>query len=245
MKNNAKKIILVIAVMCLICIVGYKIYDNTNHKTPDISAADKSLIQAEQEAVSKNTDDTPCPINVDFTKLNQINEDVVAWIYCEGTPISLPVVQGVDNSEYSHKTFGGSLNNSGAIYLDFQNSDDFSDFKSIIYDSSTDGNALFGSILNYKNQEYYDEHPSLWLVTPYNSYELEIISGYTSSSDSDDFSLISDESDLKSYINSTVEKSSFKSNVNLEAIKNTIVLSVCSGSKSNPASRFLLVTGIK
>lgn len=245
MKNNTKKIILVIAVICLICIAGYKIYDNTNRKTLDISVTDKSLIQAEQEAVSKNTDDTPCPISVDFTKLNQMNEDVVAWIYCGETPISFPVVQGVDNSEYSHKTFGGSLNNSGAIYLDFQNSDDFSDLKSIIYDSSADSNAPFGSILNYKNQEYYDEHPSIWLVTPDKTYKLEIISGYTSSSDSDDFRLVSDESDLKNYINSTVEKSSFKSNVDLDAMKNTIVLSVCSGSKNNPDARFLLVTGIK
>ncbi len=38
--------------------------------------------------------ETDCPISVDFAALQQENPDVVGWIYCPGTVIQYPVVQG-------------------------------------------------------------------------------------------------------------------------------------------------------
>ena len=37
---------------------------------------------------------------VDFAALSEINPDIVAWIYIEGTEINYPVVQGSDNQYY-------------------------------------------------------------------------------------------------------------------------------------------------
>ena len=37
---------------------------------------------------------------VDFAVLSEINPDIVAWIYIEGTEINYPVVQGADNQYY-------------------------------------------------------------------------------------------------------------------------------------------------
>lgn len=77
-------------------------------------------------------DDTIWP-EVDFAALREINPDIVAWIYIEGTKINYPVVQGEDNSYYLKHLFSGEWNGSGCIFLDFRNDVSFADRHSIIY----------------------------------------------------------------------------------------------------------------
>ena len=70
---------------------------------------------------------------VDFAVLREINPDIVAWIYIEGTKINYPIVQGRDNSYYLKHLFSGEWNGSGCIFLDFRNDASFADRHSIIY----------------------------------------------------------------------------------------------------------------
>ena len=55
---------------------------------------------------------------VDFAALAEINPDIVAWIYIEGTEINYPVVQGKDNEHYLHYTFDRNANKAGSIFLE-------------------------------------------------------------------------------------------------------------------------------
>ncbi|WP_049948097.1 class B sortase [Enterocloster clostridioformis] len=49
---------------------------------------------------------------VDFAVLTEINPDIVAWIYIEGTEINYPVVQGTNNQYYLKHLFNGKWNSS-------------------------------------------------------------------------------------------------------------------------------------
>ena len=70
---------------------------------------------------------------VDFEALNQMNGDIVGWIFLEGSEINYPITQSEDNSYYLKHLFDKSSNGSGSIFLDCRNASDFTDRHSIIY----------------------------------------------------------------------------------------------------------------
>lgn len=93
---------------------------------------DDSNGQENENQSGESESDVSWP-TVDFAALTEINPDIVAWIYIEGTEINYPVVQGIDNQYYLKHLFNGKWNSSGCIFLDSRNTPDFSDRRSIIY----------------------------------------------------------------------------------------------------------------
>ena len=120
-------------------------------------------------------DDTIWP-EVDFAALREINPDIVAWIYIEGTKINYPIVQGEDNSYYLKHLFSGEWNGSGCIFLDFRNDASFADRHSIIYGHHMKNGTMFTDLDKYKKQEFFDEHPVALLLTPDKNYKVKWIS---------------------------------------------------------------------
>lgn len=46
-----------------------------------------------------------------------------------------------------------------------------------------------GTLHKYKDQEYYDKHPVMYLLTPDITYKMDLIAGYITPSDSELYSL--------------------------------------------------------
>ncbi len=122
------------------------------------------------------------PITVDFDALLGECPDVVGWIYCPDTPIHYPIVQAGDNNYYLRRLLDGSYNISGSIFMDYRCASDFSDWNSIVYGHNMNNDAMFGTLQNYREQEYYDAHPVLYLLTPTQDYKIVVVGGYTVSS---------------------------------------------------------------
>ena len=241
-----KKCIIAIVIICAVILAGYGIYHHFNNVPQESeynkALSDENIEWLRDEVISKG--DGNCPITVDFDILSEINDDITAWIYCENTPISYPVLQGIDNGEYIYNRYDKTISTSGSIYLDYKNSADYSDLKSIIYAQNIDG-SMFGSLPEYKAQEYYEEHPVIWLVTPDNSYQLEVIAGFETIAESDDYSLISDEQELKNYINEITEKSDFKTDTDISSFKKIITLSTPMNDSENEQKCYIVAAGIK
>ncbi len=140
-----------------------------------------TILAAEADLTEEQMPTETAPITVDFDTLLADCPDVVGWIYCADTPINYPIVQAQDNSYYLRRLLDGTWNIAGTIFIDYRNASDFSDWNSIVYGHNMKNGSMFGSLLNYKQSEYYEEHPVLYLLTPEQDYTIQLISGYTTS----------------------------------------------------------------
>ena len=93
-----------------------------------------------------------------FKDLQALNPEVIAWLTVYGTNIDYPVTQGRNNLKYININAEGQYSLSGAIFLDFQNSDDFSDFNSILFGHHMENQKMFGEIGSFADRNMFETH---------------------------------------------------------------------------------------
>ena len=169
------------------------------------------------------------PISVDFAVLQAQNPDIVGWIYSEGTVINYPILQGVDNQQYLRRLYDGTKSTLGSIFLDFRNLSDFSDLNSLVYGHNIRSGQMFASLSSYREQEYYEEHPVMWLLTSDKSYRIDLIAGMVVPSDSEVYEIYSYPEDLRSGLAYVLSNSTFDAgDVDAAAVERIVTLSTCS-----------------
>ena len=169
------------------------------------------------------------PIYVDFETLQNQNPDIVGWIYCPDTNINYPIVQGETNQEYLYRSHTGEKNANGSIFMDFRNLPDFSDFNNIIYGHNMGVGEMFGTLKQYADQKFYEEHPVMWLITPDKAYRLDLIAGMVTPSDSETYELYSYMEDLHERLEYVIPRSSFDcGEVDISQVQQILTLSTCS-----------------
>lgn len=174
------------------------------------------------------------PIQVNFGGLQEMNPDVVGWIYSEGTAINYPVLQGDDNGYYLKHLVDGSYNADGSIFVDANNQTGFADGNTIIYGHNMKDGMMFAELLNYADQAYYEAHPVIWLLTPKRNYQIVLFAGYTTDGNSDTYTIFDSTSDaLYTYGEERIQKSDFQTDVRPQKGDRLVVLSTCAYSKEN------------
>ena len=169
------------------------------------------------------------PIYVDFEILQSQNPDIVGWIYCPDTNINYPIVQGDSNQAYLYRSHTGERNANGSIFLDFRNLRDFSDFNNIIYGHNMGVGEMFGTLKQFADQKFYEEHPVMWLLTPDKAFRLDLIAGMVTPSDSETYELFSYQEDLHERMEYALSHSSFDAGeVDISQITQVLTLSTCS-----------------
>lgn len=172
------------------------------------------------------------PITVDFEALKAVNEDVVGWIYCEDTVIDYPVLRGTDNDYYLHHTYDRKSSVSGSIFVDTNNRPGFADSNTVIYGHHMKNKSMFATISNWAKQDYYEQHPVMWLLTPEQDYKIVLFSEYTTSAYSDTYVMYPDACpEMDEYLKRAAEKSDFKSDIQtngeLDGNAHYVLLSTC------------------
>ena len=182
------------------------------------------------------------PQTVDIAALKEKNSEIVGWICCPGTKIDYPVVKASDNEKYLHMLTNGAYASGGTLFMDCNDSEDLSGFKTVIYGHNMNNGDMFGTIDNYRRQEYYDEHPVLYYFNEEGIWLLEPCTGFTVDAESFVYGAVETEEQKKSFVSQTSRLSTFKSGTQMTVDDRYMVLSTCAYEFDN--ARYVLICRI-
>ena len=216
---------------------GYKLFTfyQEDYKNEQLNQAIvNDFVQENIEFVEDKIEKETVPISVDFEDLKKQNKDIVGWIYQPNTKINYPIVQGVDNNQYLRRTIYGKYSIAGSIFLDYRNDAKFEDFYSVLYGHHIKNNSMFGSLVHYKTQAYYNDNPIMYLLTPDKNYKIDIFMGFVQSANEDSIVYNTEitEENLEDIL-TLYKKSTFKSNILPGKGDKIICLSTCSYEYNN------------
>jgi len=165
---------------------------------------------------------------VDFEALDSIYPGIVGWIKLNETPIDYPVMQYSDNDYFLTRLPDGSQHRNGSIFLDYRNSNDFSDKSILIYGHETRAGDMFGVLKSYRNQAFFNENPIIYLHTPENDYIIQLFAGHVAHSVRDHPPLeFEDDDDFFAYIEHIRSISVFNSDIAVTADDRIVSLVTC------------------
>lgn len=194
-------------------------------KERSLETGTEDLMTAESAA---DRGDVFCPIRVDFDALLAENEDVVGWLYCEDTNIHYPVVQGKDNDYYLHHGWDRKGSRAGAIFVDAGNRPGFADSNTILYGHHMKNGSMFAHLADFADQEFFDAHPVMWLLTPEQTYKVELLGGYLTSADSDSYTIFTGAcEEFDEYLAEAVADSDVQAETQTPCDGRYIMLSTC------------------
>ena len=232
-------LIIAIGVFCFAAYNLYHIYTEYKKGTDEYNEIEQMAVtdRAPEKEETAGPDSSPQPpITVDFEKLRSINQDVIGLIYVEALEgVNYLIVQGEDNEFYLHKTYEKNYNFAGTIFVDYENSSDFSDCNTLIYGHNMKNGSMFGSLKKFtEDQSVYDKSRYFWILTPEKNCRYEIVSAYTTGVDSDTYTLFKGPGEeFEQYLKNIRGYSEIKTEAEELNIKDKIVtLSTCTGNES-------------
>ena len=241
------KILLIVLLAMVFLVSAY----NVGKILWDNYQAEKTYKQLQTQYVTilptqpQEEDSTPKPeeqtfqMAVDFDALRKVNKDVTGWLYCEDTYIHYPVVQGKDNVKYVRTGFNGSWLISGTLFVDFRNGALGEDTNYIIYGHNMKTDRMFGSLLKYKEQDYYESHKILYYITPQGTYLIEPVAGRIVHEEEILYDPNPDPAEYGAFLQETKANSTFDSGISLEEVDKWMILSTC--SQENETTRYVLL----
>ena len=244
-KKKKSDVLLTIALIAAIVVFCYAAF-NLYHIYTEYKKGTDEYNQIEEMAVTERDADSAevagpnaqlkPPIEVDFDKLKSVNEDVVGWIYVDALPdISYPIVKGKDNQTYLHQTYEKNYNFAGTIFVDYENSGDFSDCNTLVYGHNMKNGSMFGHLKKFREDDkLYKQDKYFWILTPERNYRYEIITAYTTGVNSDTYTLFKGPGEeFEKYLETIKGYSEIKTDDTDLTIKDRIVtLSTCTGNES-------------
>ena len=232
-------LIVAIAVFCYAAFNLYHIYTEYKKGTDEYNQIEEMAVterDADSAEVAGPSAQIKPPIEVDFDKLKSVNEDVVGWIYVDALPdISYPIVKGKDNQTYLHQTYEKNYNFAGTIFVDYENSGDFSDCNTLVYGHNMKNGSMFGHLKRFREDDkLYKQDKYFWILTPERNYRYEIITAYTTGVNSDTYTLFKGPGEeFEKYLETIKGYSEIQTDDTDLTIKDRIVtLSTCTGNES-------------
>ena len=128
-------------------------------------------------------------LDLDLTPLQSVNADVLGWIHIAGGDVSYPLLRSYDNQDYLYTTWDKEFSYAGSVFLECKNNRNLLDFNTVIYGHNMVDGSVFAPLEGYRNQEYFEDHPCVYILTNRDLRRYEIFSAYEADLDSHTYRL--------------------------------------------------------
>ena len=224
---------------------------NTQHQTT-AEKQDAAVQTAQQEPVLSEEQSKETAVMLPkFTQLYEENPDFTGWLRIPGTKIDYPVMtRSGDNNYYLDKNFEQQHDKNGLLILDYRN--DIENTAGvpqnfIIYGHNMRTGVMFGTLKNYKEKTFCDEHRTIRFDTLYEESEYRVVAAMLSGvayEDEDVFRYYdaidtSTEENFNVFRENVLGNAIYTTEETLEYGDTCLILSTCDNYKED--GRFVLV----
>jgi sortase B len=166
---------------------------------------------------------------MDFSGLLEEYPKMIAWLTIPETMIDYPVMQATDNDYYLYRDAQDNYNGNGALFLDYRNHADFSDFINFIHGHHMESGRMFQNLIYFKEKGFFGSHRTGALYTPTDSWTLEFFASVVMPHDSElyDYTLFSP-ADKEAYLEMVKKNATQYRDIGVTASDRLVVLSTCS-----------------
>lgn len=239
-KRAQFNIISSVVLVAAVCVFVFSLYQLIAMLVPYYSGG---KIYDEIKDIAITADENGEGFKVDFDALLKENSDTVAWIrFDEPEIINYPVVKSADNADYLTKTFTANDNKLGAIFMDYRNSNDFSDRNTFIYGHHLNvGGEMFSELLEYDSESFCKEHPNFYIYTPDGKVRTyTVFSAGVVKDTADNYKIdYASDADFEEYLKLCQDSSNYTvEDVELNAQSQIVSLSTCTNVRDD--ERFLV-----
>lgn len=229
MKKIISNTLLIISIFGVI-FSGYKLFTifSEYHKGTVIYKELEKNIKIEKKKDENNINTDVIKLNIDFNNLLSINSNCIGWIYIPDTQINYPIVQSTDNNKCLHYAFDGTQNFAGCIFISDKNNE-FKDKNTIIYGHNMQNGTMFTDVNKYKNQDFYNNHPYIYISKINGITEkYKIFAAYTTEDCSDSYTIQFETNTFITEVKKMINKSEIKTgDFSISDNDKIITLSTC------------------
>jgi len=161
------------------------------------------------------------------------NPDIVAYLFIEGTNVSNVIVQGPDNVYYLHRDMFGNRNVNGSIFMDYRNTPDFTDPNTILYGHNMNNGTMFHNVRYYLNQEFFEAHPHIKVITNDTVFVYEVFSAFTTHIEFDYIQVDFEDDEFEELVVEIASRSVYDTGVAASGDDRILVLSTCTNVNRN------------
>ncbi|WP_029230917.1 class B sortase [Butyrivibrio sp. VCB2006] len=251
MNKKVFKILRILAIiLCLGIIIyeAYRIYDDQR----EYAVADDEYEELKSLALTwpKGEDESQIVdyplIQVDFDKLEEINPDIVAWLYFPCLEISYPVVKENEVDEYIHLTFDKQVNKAGCLFEDVLSDREFRGMHDIVFGHNMRNGSMFGSLKKLYatgNEHLLQENPYVYVYTKDYVFQYRVFGYYITTVGSEAYKVVGTDEAYDELLEYIQNHSSYPRPAEADFTNrpSLLTLSTCSG-QSGSGKRFVVHT---
>ena len=210
---------------------------------PESSPLATSITTRAPTAPSPTTTEQQQP-GIDLDACLKQNKDFVAWLTIPGTKIDYPVVRSNNTAYYLRHLFNGKESKLGCLFS-LKSSDYLTPSKNIAIHGHhlSNSDAMFSTLLRYKEQSYCAKHSLIQLDSLYGTRTYRVFSVVNMNVSDWDASTasFSSSSAFLRFVNRAIKQSLYETGIKVNADDNILTLITCDRSYGGAAGRLLVM----